>query len=269
MKHIMHLALLLLIVSCSQKINPDLNSVLWVQTAAEYQASCDQAYNSALRNVGAAIADNRWTGAIEQINDFYELPPAVIFDIDETVLDNSPYQAQLALNDSGYQLDTWDQWVQMQSAKGITGAVDFIHYIQDQGIEVLFITNRECRKRDTSQLPCPQESDTIENLKALGISGITENNVLLKNEYMDWGSEKKSRREYIAEKYRIIMMFGDDLGDFIPNVKKNVTLDKRKEIATIYKANWGTKWFIIPNPMYGSWQRILNSPQHQHVQGLF
>ena len=148
MKHIMHLALLLLIVSCSQKINPDLNSVLWVQTAAEYQAGCDQAYNSALLNVGAAIADNRWTGAIEQTNDFYELPPAVIFDIDETVLDNSPYQAQLALDDSGYQLDTWDQWVQMQSAKGITGAVDFIHYIQDQGIEMNHanrVTNLEKR----------------------------------------------------------------------------------------------------------------------------
>lgn len=269
MKHIIFFSVLFFSVSCSQKLNPDFNSVLWVQTAAEYQASCNQTYNNALLNIEAALGDNRWSAAIEQTSDFYELPPAVIFDIDETVLDNSLYQAQLALEDSEYQLSSWDQWVQMQKAEDIAGAVDFIHYIQEQGIEILFITNRECRKRDSSSLPCPQESDTIENLKALGISGITENNILLKNEFTDWGSEKKSRREYISEKYRIIMLFGDSLGDFIPHVKKDITPEKRKEIASIYKENWGTKWFIISNPMYGSWQRILKSPKHQYLQGLF
>ena len=100
-------------------------------------------------------------------------------------------------------------------------------------------------------------------------SNITKNNILLKNEFMDWGSEKKSRRKYISEKYRIIMLFGDDLGDFISEVKKDITPKNRKEIAKIYKANWGTKWFIISNPMYGSWQRILKPPQHEYLQGLF
>lgn len=269
MKYFIIFSVLFLLISCSQKTNPDFNSVLWIQTAAEYQASCDQAYNSASLNIEAALGDSRWTAAIEQTNDFYELPPAVIFDIDETVLDNSLYQAQLALDDSEFQLSSWDQWIQMQSAKDISGAVAYIHYIQNKGIEVLFITNRECHKRVNSLLPCPQESDTIENLKTLGISGITENNILLKNEFMDWGSEKKSRRKYISEKYRIIMLFGDDLGDFIPDVKKDITPKKRKEIAKIYKANWGTKWFIISNPMYGSWQRILKPPQHEYLQGLF
>jgi len=269
MKRFIYFSIFLLIMSCSQKTNPNFNSVLWIQTAAEYQASCNQAYNSAILNIETAIADNRWTGAIEQTIDFYELPPAIIFDIDETVLDNSPYQAQLALGDSGYQLDTWDQWIQKQAAKSISGTVDFINYIQDQGVEVIFITNRECFIRKGISSPCPQESDTIENLSDLGITGITEKNLLLKNEHRDWGSEKKTRREYIAEKYRIVMIFGDDLGDFIPDVKKNITPKKRKELAKIYKANWGTKWFIIPNPMYGSWQRILESPQHQYLRGLF
>ena len=269
MKRIIFFSVLFLLVSCSNKPNSDFNNVLWIQTAAEYQASCDQVYNSALLNIEAAVADNKWAAAIEQTNDYYDLPPAVIFDIDETVLDNSFYQAQLALDDSEYQLSSWDKWIQMQSAKDIAGAVTFIHYIQDKGIEVLFITNRECRKRGNGVLPCPQESDTIENLKALGISGITESNILLKNEFKDWGSEKKSRRKYISEKYRIIMLFGDDLGDFIPDVRKDITPEKRKEIAAIYKTNWGTKWFIISNPMYGSWQRILKSPQHQYLKGLF
>jgi acid phosphatase len=157
----------------------------------------------------------------------------------------------------------------MQSAEDISGAVAFIHYIQNKGIEVIFITNRKCHKRVNSLLPCPQESDTLENLKNLGIYGITENNILLKKEFLDWGSEKKNRREYISEKYRILMLFGDDLGDFIPDVKKNITPEKRKEIAAIYKSNWGRKWFIISNPMYGSWQRILKPPQQKYLKGLY
>ena len=269
MKRITYFFILLFIMSCSQKTNPNVNSVLWIQTAAEFRASCNQAYNSAMLNIKTAIDDNRWTGALEQTIDFYELPPAVIFDIDETVLDNSPYQAQLALDDSVYQIGTWDQWIQKQAAKSIAGTVDFIHYIQDQGVEVIFVSNRECFKRKGIASPCPQESDTIENLRLLGITGITEKNLLLKNEYSDWGSEKQNRRAYIAEKYRILMIFGDDLGDFIPGFKKNITPEKRKKLAKINKANWGTKWFIIPNPRYGSWQRILEPPNHQYLQGLF
>jgi len=191
MKRIIFFLFFLFIVSCSQKPNPNFNSVLWVQTAAEYQASCDQAYNGALINIEKAIADTRWTGALEQTNNFYELPPAVIFDIDETILDNSPYQAQLIMNDSNFKLSSWDQWIKMQTAESISGAVDFINYIQNLGVEIIFITNRECKKRNNNAAPCPQEIDTIYNLQTVGIKGIDENNVLLKHEFADWESEKK------------------------------------------------------------------------------
>ena len=102
MKRIKFFCVLFVLISCSQKTNPNLNNVLWVQTAAEYQASCNQVYNSALLNIETAIADSRWTAALEQKENFQELPPAVIFDVDETVLDNSPYQAQLVLDESQY-----------------------------------------------------------------------------------------------------------------------------------------------------------------------
>ncbi len=268
MKQFIYFTVLLLMTACAAKTDRNINSVLWVQTAAEYQANCYQAYNTALLSIETAIADNRWTGALEQTNDFSDLPPAVIFDLDETVLDNSAYQAKLALEGSGFQLSSWDQWIGMQQAGSIAGAVVFINYIQNQGIEVIFISNRECRKRDNASSLCPQEADTIENLNTIGITGITEKNVLLKHEYMDWGSEKKSRREYIVEKYRVLMIFGDDLGDFIPGVKKEITPEKRKETAAIYNHNWGTKWFIISNPMYGSWRQILKTPRHRYLQGL-
>jgi len=267
-KNIISCAVLLFMISCSQKANPNFNSVLWVQTAAEYQANCRQTYKNARLNLEAAIADTRWTGALEQTNDFSDLPPAVIFDLDETVFDNSAYQAHLALDGSDFQLSSWDQWVRMRLAGRIAGAVDFIHYIQNKGIEVIFISNRECKKRDGSADLCPQETDTIENLNTMGITGISGNNILLKNEYRDWGSEKKNRRDYVVEKYRILMIFGDDLGDFIPDVKKEITPEKRKEMVVIYNANWGTKWFILPNPMYGSWRQVLKTPRYRYLQGI-
>ena len=269
MKKLIYFSVLMLLTACAAKSNHNLNSVLWVQTAAEYQANSYQTYNAAMLNIEAAIADDRWTAAIEQTNDYSYLPPAVIFDLDETVLDNSEYQAQLLIDGADFQVSTWDQWLKMRKAQAIAGAIDFINFIQARGIEAIFITNRECRKRNNSLSSCPQKSDSVQNLYDLGITGIDSNNVLLKNEYSDWGNEKQSRREYIMEKYRILMIFGDDLGDFMPDVKKNITPEKRKEMATNFRENWGTKWFILPNPMYGSWNQILKPPRYRYLQGIY
>lgn len=269
MKKLIYLAMVLLLAGCAANANHNLNSVLWVQTAAEFQANAYQAYNAAMQNIETAIADHRWTAAIEQTNHFYDLPPAVIFDLDETVFDTSQFQAQLVIEGSDFQLSAWDEWLKMRRAESIAGAVDFIHQVQEQGIETFFITNRECRKRQNRVSSCPQKSDTLENLKNIGITGINENNVLLKNEYNDWGSEKQSRRKFVAQKYRILMIFGDDLGDFIPNVKKEMTPEKRKELAAVFHENWGHKWFILPNPMYGSWHQILETPDNKYLQGIY
>jgi acid phosphatase len=114
---------------------------------------------------------------------------------------------------------------------------------------------------------CPQKADTIETLRALGITDIDENHVLLKNAFPDWGSEKQGRREFVAEKYRVLMLFGDDLGDFIPGVKKAISPEKRQDLAAFYREYWGVRWFILPNPVYGSWQRILQAPIADYLKG--
>ena len=269
MKKLIYLAMILLLAGCTPNTNHNLNSVLWVQTAAEYQANAYQAYNAAMQNIETAIADHRWTAAIEQTHNFYDLPPAVILDLDETVFDTSEFQAQLVIDGSGFQVSVWDKWLKMRRAESIAGAVDFIDQIQAKGIETFFITNRECRKRQDRVSSCPQKTDTIENLKNIGIMGIDESNVLLKNEYSDWGSEKQTRRKFVAQKYRILMIFGDDLGDFIPNVKKEITPEKRCELTAVFHENWGRKWFILPNPMYGSWHQILEKPRNQYLQGIY
>lgn len=269
MKRLICFGMLLLILSCTPKMAPDPTSVLWARTAAEYPACGFQTYNAALMNLEAAIADPGWTGALEQTGEYYNLPPAVIFDIDETVLDNSKFQGWLALNRSEFKSEDWERWEKLGVAESIAGAVDFIHHLQDLGITVIFITNRSCGRQPGSTFPCPQEANTIDNLSAVGISGITENHVLLKNEFTDWGPDKTTRRSYIAEKYRIIMIFGDDLGDFISGVRSGITPEKRRELASVYRNFWGEKWFILPNPMYGSWRRVLSEPTDQYLKGEF
>src|SRR5215203_940023 len=78
----------------------NLNAVAWMQTSLEYQASAVQAYRLAARQLDEALADRSWTAAIEQTGDASKLPPAVVLDIDETVLDNSPFQARVVRNNT-------------------------------------------------------------------------------------------------------------------------------------------------------------------------
>ena len=195
-----------------------------------------------------------------------EKPLAVVFDLDETVIDNSPYQAQLIRQGTTYAPDSWDEWVSLSEAAAIPGAVEFIHSLKRLNITPLFITNRACSPRG-DQNPCPQKSDTAENLKKIGIADFDDSQLMLKNEQPDWTSEKQSRRDKVADRYDIIMFFGDDLGDFLPDVKKNITPAEREVITDKYRDKWGVSWFMLPNPMYGSWQSVLPDPDSSYLQG--
>jgi acid phosphatase len=245
----------------------NLNSVLWVQTSSEYRANALQTYRSATQNLQAAIDDNEWTAAIEQTESFKDLPPAVVLDVDETVLDNAAYQAQLVIDRQEFKSATWDLWIKKKEATAIPGAVAFIKAAQSNGLAVLLITNRECKKREGNPEECPQEAETLDNLKSEGITGISPASLLLKNERAGWGSEKESRRIYLAKQYRLIMLLGDDLGDFLPGVKSDTTPADREKLVDQYQEYWGIQWYMLPNPNYGSWQRVLNKPITQYLRG--
>lgn len=240
-------------------------SALWIQNSAEYEASSLQVYNLATKNLQSAVKTATEGGEREENPS--TLQPAVVLDIDETVLDNSRYFAKLVLENEEFDPATWDTWVALQQASAIPGALDFIKYAAGIGVEVVFITNRACQKREGAVDICPQKSDTISNLEKLGLTDVDPSNVLLKKEKKDWSSEKESRRSFVAKKYRIIMLIGDDLGDFLPNVKKNITPVERIRLVTEHADKWGKDWFILPNPQYGSWLSILNKPRGQYLQG--
>ena len=246
--------------------NNNFNSLLWMQASAEYKANTTQAYNTALRNIDAALRDRKWTAAKEQVGDCSSLPPAIVMDIDETVLDNSRYMGKVVLEGGEWSPVTWNEWVALQSATAVPGAVEFINAMKGKHVRVIFISNRECMKGGNPGTGnnC-QEAGTIENLAKVGVAGVLPEDLLLLGEKDGWTSEKKSRREYVSKKYRIVMLFGDDFGDFLPDVKSNITPQERDRLVGENKNNWGRKWFMLPNPTYGSWINILRDPKSQYI----
>lgn len=252
----------ILFSSCAAQ-SPQLYSTLWVQTAAEYRAGALETYASAVANLDDALADPSWTAALEQSDGYSGLPPAVILDLDETVLDNSLFQGRLVRDNASFDPVLWEKWMAMEKAEAIPGALSFVQEAIRRGIAVFYITNRECDGGG-----CPQEARTIRNLTRLGFPDVSLDRVLLKREQPDWGSEKENRRAVVAENHRILMLIGDDLGDFLPGVKGGVSPTRRKELVDRYADRWGRMWFILPNPNYGSWDRALSEPKADQVRGF-
>ncbi|MFW5636416.1 MAG: HAD family acid phosphatase, partial [Thermodesulfobacteriota bacterium] len=121
--------------------HPAQEAVLWVQTAAENRAGAIQSYAAAERMLDAALADASWTAALEQTEEYEKLPPAVILDVDETVLDNSPFNARLVRENRSFDPALWADWVGREAAEPIPAAREFIQTATDKGIAVFYITN--------------------------------------------------------------------------------------------------------------------------------
>lgn len=237
----------------------NLHAVLWMRSSLEYRHSAIQAYRLAGGLLPAALADRAWTAALEQAAGYENLPPAVILDIDETVLDNSPSQAAFMQTGAGAFSETgWDEWVERAEAKTVPGALEFLRLSEASGVEVFYVTNREHK----------HEGKTIENLKAAGAPFADEAHVLTKGEVPGWGSDKTSRRRYLASRYRILLLMGDDAGDFLSGVRSAVA-DREAAIAP-FGSYLGTRWIVLPNPAYGSWESALSGgrPAQSREQGL-
>ena len=235
------LALSFLLVSCAStppatQCNsgaPLLNASLWVQSAAEYKASAAQTYNTATRMLDAALANGPGRAA-------------VIFDIDETVLDNSEFESRMIRQGIAYDGKQWTTWVSESRAIGVPGAAEFAKYAMSRGVTPFYITNRLTE----------EEPGTRRNLEALGFPLTTEDNVLTRNERPEWkAGDKTARREYVASRYRVVMLVGDDLNDFVNAYEANA--EQREAIVRNNASKWGTEWLIVPNPMYGSWERTI------------
>jgi len=240
----------LLFVSCGSSTtlqHPTSSATLWAQNAAEYKALTKSVYNTALSNLGMAIEDSYWTAYPNQEGqEIRSLPPAVILDVDETVLDNSPFQARMIKQNSSFDPQQWNNWVMEAKANPVPGAVTFTQRAVNKGVAVFYLTNREAKV----------EEGTRQNLEKLGFPlSENEDRILSNNERENWTSAKTKRRAHVAKNHRIIMLFGDDLNDFVP--AKGISQKERAELVESNKDKWGRYWYVLPNPVYGSWENAL------------
>jgi 5'-nucleotidase (lipoprotein e(P4) family) len=236
---------------------PD-RGILWVRDSAEYAALALQAYTSATKDLRGMMDNPLWSALPDQ-TDASGLPPAIIFDVDETLVTNVLFQAELVPPFTNRKLDEWNA---ANAAVAVPGAARFVKYARTAGVEAFFVTNRPCEPDDDGN-PCPQKDVTIGDLNEAGIPA-DESNVMMANELPEWTGEKKLRRDFIAQNFRVIMLIGDDLGDFIPCVRaranapctEGATQESRKRDTETYAAYWGNGWYVVPNPMHGSWTSV-------------
>jgi len=223
--------------------NDNLNATLWTQQSAEFKGHALGAFALAKLRLDQALADKSWTAADEQSGAYQDLPPAVVLDADETLLDNSAYQAWMVLNDESFHPKTWDAFVKTESSTAVPGALDFSKYADGKGVKVFYVSNRDAG----------QEEATRHNLEKLGFPmGGNVDTVLLKGEQEGWGSAKGSRREVIAKDYRILLMVGDNFGDFLDSYKGSPA--ERDADMERTAARWGKEWIVVANPTYGSFE---------------
>lgn len=228
--------------------NPNLNATLWQQTAVEYDGLTRGMYALAEVMLDRAVDDSTWTASLEQaeagVASYRSKPPAVVLDVDETVLDNSPYQARLVLDNQTYGSASWQAWCREAAASAIPGALAFTKAAEAQGVQVIYLTNRDAAV----------EEPTRANLQALGFPMDADEDVLLtQGEIPEWqASDKTPRREAVAKAYRIVLLIGDNFGDFAGDV--DVSISEREQQAATFSRYWGTRWIVLPNPQYGSWE---------------
>ena len=224
-----------------------LHGALWVQTSAEYQALSLQIFESASARLLQALADSEWSaladeGAIHKSG----LPPAIIVDVDETILDNSPYQARLLMNNERYSEDSWGAWVNEASAEVLPGADQFLALAESNNVAVFYVTNRNAKL----------ENATRQNLLNRGLPLATGHDALLMKGENGWGSDKKERRLAVAKQYRVLLLLGDDLNDFVSGARANEPTT-RVDLAKKHAERWGREWHLLPNTQYGSWEASL------------
>jgi 5'-nucleotidase (lipoprotein e(P4) family) len=222
-----------------------LNATLWVQQAPEYRAVARQTYAAARTALDAALADPNWVGAEEETANDPSQPPAVILDVDETALDNTPFETRVLRAGTTYDKKTWVEWVNESAALPIPGAKEFLDYARSRGVTPFYITNRDS----------PDEAEgTRRNLERVGFPiDATGETLLLRGENGWKSSDKSPRRAHVAATHRVLLLIGDDLNDFVNARDKSAA--ERDAIMERTAAWWGKRWFMVPNPMYGSWER--------------
>ncbi|BDU51385.1 HAD family acid phosphatase [Haliovirga abyssi] len=195
-------------------------ALLWMQDGAEYKSLVHQAFNIAEKRV-------REDKMIKK----------VFVRVDEVLLDNTPYFAWLLKSNEKDTIENRNRWYSSLDAEAVDGAVEFINYLNKNNVEVKLITSRDRNVYDV----------TIRNMNKAGFKALTLNNLISES---DFDSYVKNGGKYTA-------IVTNDLNDFSSKIDgKNYR--ERKAFADNQKNDFGKKWVIIPNVLYGDFETSLS-----------
>jgi 5'-nucleotidase (lipoprotein e(P4) family) len=213
-------------------------AAIYQQQAAEYKALCFQAYN---------IAKLRLDEAVKQPS---PKPYAVITDLDETLLDNSPYDAQLAINNQDYSSKSWKAWTAKAICDTVPGGPAFFKYAALKGVEVFYITNRDEDER----------AGTLKNLQLYNLPNADNAHLIMR---ADHNSSKESRRQAVMQTHHVILLFGDNLADFDALYDNKPSEQSRTASTEKLMQQFGSQYIVLPNPSYGDWESALFNFNYQ------
>lgn len=214
-------------------------AILFQQHAAEYRALAFQAFNIARMQIEKDFDKENLKKLSKEER---QKPRAVVVDIDETVLDNSPHQGYLVKNRLPFGVASWLEWGELRKAKAIPGAVAFLEYARRRGFRVFYVSNRlEIQKKAT-----------IDNLRIAGFPDVSEETVLLQTDK----STKEPRRQMILQKHRIVILMGDNLNDLAEEFENKSVAARFAEVDKAENL-FGSKYIVLPNATYGAWESAI------------
>jgi 5'-nucleotidase (lipoprotein e(P4) family) len=203
----------------------------WHKNSAEYKALCLQAYNTAKIKLDLELSKD------------HKKKLVIVADLDETIFNNTPYNEMLIEEEATFNQENWSNWVNKKTATAIPGSLDFFKYAESKGVEIIYLSNRRIENYEP----------TKENLVTLGFPFDDSTKMLLRTD----SSDKYERRKSISDQ-NIIMFIGDNLGDFDSAFFDNSN-EQRWEISKNLKEKFGHQFILIPNLIYGDWERGFNN----------
>lgn len=228
-------------------------AVLWNIHSPEYTALCLQIFGNAkevLRKNIAQFGDN-------------SKKPAVVTDIDETVLQNSLFDGWLCRTGTPFDLDDWDKWCLTEQATAVPGAAEFLNFASGLGCEIFYVSNR-----------CGDDvkKATMNNLKNTGFPNVDDRHVFFKTTG-DETISKADRRNMIETQFgcEIVMLLGDQVADFDStfDLNKNLTEKDIKSRVVENAEKFGSKFILLPNPQYSNWNEMLTRKDRLKALGSF
>jgi 5'-nucleotidase (lipoprotein e(P4) family) len=178
-------------------------------------------------------------------------PRCVIVDIDETVLDNSPFQGYELKKGLSYKDTDWTKWTSLGIADTVPGALGFLRYAASKNVETIYLSNRLVTEHD----------GTLRNLQEKGFPYADDAHLLLKTTT----SDKGPRRQQVMAKYNVLLLCGDNLSDF-----SNLYYREGKAVKEQVDLNptvFGARFIMLPNAMYGDWEKGFYQGKKVDEQG--